>query len=561
MANRPSYPQPVRRRLRVFSLDPTHSRIHGSTAIVSVPWEPLRPGPSGRRIRVIDARADGSRTPGVDLDDPALLAQDGLPPDPDDPAFRQQSVYAALSALLETLDLARGRRLQWRNVWRGTSDGPAVRPLDVFPHRIEDNNAFYTPGVGLSFGSYWARDDPGPGLFPGQRIHGCLSQDIVNHEAAHAFLHEVRPMSLEPTGPDALAFHEGFADIVAILQHFRLPGLLEEQVARSGTAIWEPGPFIELAGEFGRGSGSDRAVREALAAAAGPYTDAHEPHARGAFLVAALFEAFFAAYTSRISRLLRVAGLGAAPAAAALPADLVRLVCAEARACASIVLTMAVRAVDYLPPVDITFADFLDAVVAADSDLYPEDRDGFRRSFVESCRRRGIFPSTVPRRTAGPSFEVAGLDPLPTQQALLMATRDLGPYGPQAAVRRGGGQLDRSWRGALLKWGRSQAASLGFDSGALHVDGGNAGFRLDQDGFPTAIVSARLIQRNGDPPSAWAGAPLLGGVTVVAAADGRILHVVRKPVPGVGSDGEAALEGLIEHDGASAAAFTCTSAP
>ena len=135
--------------------------------------------------------------------------------------------------------------------------------MPVFPHRSRAANAFYAPGEGLSFGSFIATDDPEM-LFPGQWVHGCLSHDIVNHEAAHAFLHELRPLSLTPTGPDALAFHEGFADILAILQHFTLPGLLEAQIAQGGAPLWEPGPFVDLAVEFGHGSGRGRAVRTAL---------------------------------------------------------------------------------------------------------------------------------------------------------------------------------------------------------------------------------------------------------------------------------------------------------
>ncbi len=199
----------------------------------------------------------------MDLDHPYLLATDGLEPDESNPQFHQQMVYAVLSSLLETLDNARGRHLVWRNVWRSSPGGPGVRPLPVFPHRSRQANAFYAPGEGLSFGSFVATDDPEV-LFPGQWVHGCLSHDIVNHEAAHAFLHELRPLSLTPTGPDALAFHEGFADILAILQHFTLPGLLEAQVAQGGAPLWEPGPFVDLAVEFGHGSGRGRAVRTAL---------------------------------------------------------------------------------------------------------------------------------------------------------------------------------------------------------------------------------------------------------------------------------------------------------
>ncbi|MGB8020317.1 MAG: hypothetical protein WCF04_03740 [Candidatus Nanopelagicales bacterium] len=552
----------------MFSLDPTHSRLTGATTVLSVPWEPLRPGPAGSRIRVMDDRPDGTNAGLLDLDDPDLLAQDGLAPDESDPLFRQQMVYAVIASLLETLDQARGRHLVWRNIWRDSPDGPRVRPLAVFPHRIRGANAFYAPGEGLSFGSFEARADPEAPLFPGQWVHGCLSHDIVNHEAGHAFLHELRPMSLQPTGLDALAFHEGFADILAILQHFRLPGLLESQVAQSGTAIWQPGPFVQLAAEFGQGSGKKEAVRVALddAQAPAPYTRFTEPHDRGAVLVAALFEAFFATYVLRITPILRVAGYSSATTATTLPGEMIALVCDQARAAATTVLNMTVRALDYLPPVDIQFGDFLEAVVLADTDLHPDDRFGFRRSFVEACRRRAIYATSrqeaeLDRRES----IVAKLEPLPTQQALVLATHDLGDeHVTDPSRARAGGQLNRWWRAELLEWGQRNAEHLGLDKELLRVDGGNASFRWNQDGFPTGVVTVRFTQRNEQVearmPDRLRGVPLVGGVTLISHADGIVHHAVCKPVPGVGLAGFDALERITsEADPAAQAAFGCLS--
>ncbi len=548
------YPPPARRRLRVFSLDPTHSRLSGSSVVLSVPWEELQPGPRGSRIAVADWYPDGSGPePGVDLDDRDLLAQDGLAPDESDPQFHHQMVYAVLASLLETLDQARGRRLVWSNVWRGT-EGPPVRPLTVMPHALSIANAHFSPGVGLSFGSFQASGDLSSGLFPNQWVHACLSHDIVNHEAAHAFLYELRPQSLEPTGLDSIAFHEGFADIVAVLQHFRLPGLLEGQILRSGAAIWEPGPFVELAGEFGRGAGRTGALRKALddTDEPTPYTQFDEPHARGAVLTAALFEAFFGAYTTGIAPQLRVAGIRGAGSTPTLPQELVGQVAEQARLAAAMVLTMTVRAIDYLPPVDITFGDFVDAVVCADTDLFPEDRFGFRRSFVEACRRRGIVPASGRPAGRRPDDTVARqLDPLPTRQALMIATRDLAGWSVSRSGRaRSAGQLERSWQNALRGWAGRNAERLGLDPEAVELDGGAAGFRMNQDGFPTAVVTARFTQRNrraeADFGDRLGGVPLVGGVTLVAEADGRVRHVVSKPVPGVGVAGGNALERMLD---------------
>jgi hypothetical protein len=44
------------------------------------------------------------------------------------------------------------------------------------------------------------------------------------------------------------------------------------------------------------------------------------------------------------------------------------------------------------PPVDITFGDFLRAVITSDFDLQPSDKSGLRDAFMQAFRVRGIVP-------------------------------------------------------------------------------------------------------------------------------------------------------------------------
>jgi hypothetical protein len=63
------------------------SRLAGNEIVtITVPSEPLQPGPSGRLLQVIDydASAGTYYTP-VDLADRVLLAQDGLTPSEGEP--------------------------------------------------------------------------------------------------------------------------------------------------------------------------------------------------------------------------------------------------------------------------------------------------------------------------------------------------------------------------------------------------------------------------------------------------------------------------------------------
>jgi hypothetical protein len=56
---------------------------------------------------------------------------------------------------------------------------------------------------------------------------------------------------------------------------------------------------------------------------------------------------------------------------------------------------MCIRALDYCPPVDITFGDFLRGVITADLDFSPDDRESFRIVFIESFREWGIYPRGI----------------------------------------------------------------------------------------------------------------------------------------------------------------------
>ena len=54
-------------------------------------------------------------------------------------------------------------------------------------------------------------------------------------------------------------------------------------------------------------------------------------------------------------------------------------IAAEAAATAQSTLTMCIRAFDYLPPVDVTFGDFLRALVTADTRWFRATRTASER--------------------------------------------------------------------------------------------------------------------------------------------------------------------------------------
>ena len=121
-----------------------------------------------------------------------------------------------------------------------------------------------------------------------------------------------------------------------------------------------------------------------------------EPHDRGSILVAAVFDAYFTVYARRTFDLFRIfrAG-GGSTDNGDLPVPLAERLAAEASRTAEQFFVICARALDYCPPVDITFGDFLRAVLTADLDFHPDDPDGVRDAFMQAFRLRGIVADEV----------------------------------------------------------------------------------------------------------------------------------------------------------------------
>ena len=265
-----------------------------------------------------------------ELNDPSLLAQNGLAPPEVRPQFHQQMVYAVSRLTIDNFEHALGRKTLWhpvRDPKRGPKDDSVYVPqLRIYPHALREANAYYSPEkVTLLFGYFNANDDNTGEQLPGGTVLTCLSQDIVAHETTHA-LHR---KFVNATNPDVLAFHEGFADVVALLQPVTFPEILRDQIANTRGDFQSHQSLLgQLAGQFGHATGLRGALREAIGQWQGDkwvrpvpnpadYTATTEPHARDAILVAAIFDAFLAIYEKRTADLLRIAmsGTGISPLA------------------------------------------------------------------------------------------------------------------------------------------------------------------------------------------------------------------------------------------------------
>jgi hypothetical protein len=400
----------VYRPLRVYTVDPSLSRFEGATAILNVPYEPVKPGPEGHVIRILGFDGEKPITT-INLEDPRVLINSGLTPSPTNHLFHQQMVYAVASSVYAAFRTALGRHLSWG--FEGK--------LQIRPHVADLQNAFYESSNGmLSFGYYQAPPNTAGNIPPGTYIFTCLSHDIIVHELTHALLDGLRSQFLLPTGPDVLAFHEAISDLVAIFQHFTYQEVLETQIQKSKAKLEQARLLTGIAHEFGYTLGEDRPLRSAIGNEKEfVYGETSDEYARASVLVSAMFDAFIRIYERKTDRYIRLAtsGSGVLPEGN-LSTDLVAILANEAAQLAGQFLSICIRALDYCPPVDVEFGEYLRALITADRDLIPDDKWGYREALIAAFARRKIYPRDVKNLSEDALVWRSPLRPVPPLQPL-----------------------------------------------------------------------------------------------------------------------------------------------
>ena len=251
---------PTHRLLRGYAFDPTLA-TQLETALVSeitykIPWEKLDQGPVGEYIEVVDYDPpSGCFYAPVNLNDERVLAQNGLAPSEGNPQFHQQMVYAVAMTTIDRFERALGRKAFWTDQHPRTgvqTTDQFVPRLRIYPHALRTANAYYSRRKGaLLFGYFPATEDRTSGQFPGGMVFTCLSHDVVAHETTHALLDGFHEHFLEPTNRDVLAFHEAFADIVALFQHFSFPEVLRHQIDKTRGDLRTENLLAQLAAQVG----------------------------------------------------------------------------------------------------------------------------------------------------------------------------------------------------------------------------------------------------------------------------------------------------------------------
>jgi hypothetical protein len=418
------------RRLTIIAQDPSVKDFKGKIlkTSIDIPAEELAYGPRGYRVSIIDYdtstarfyRSDteyqdstGERKEYIDPykeladagDDAALL---------NDPRFHCQNAYAIIMRTLARFEFALGRRVSW---------GFDGHQIHVAPHAFADANAFYAERErALCFGYFKGSGVTRPN---NEIIFSCLSHDVVAHETTHALLDGLRERYTDPSSPDQAAFHEGFADIIALLSVFSLPDVvgsllpqIEDAARRTRKRVVKGAKkkdvqyvtkkylteenlrnsvLFGLADEMGdelsgiRGSALRRSVELSQIEPKKRkrcYDDAEfqEPHRRGELLVAAVMMSFLQIWLKRIAKYTEQRKLN----------DKLdkSLIVDEGASAAEHLLTMMIRALDYAPPTDILFSDFLSAVLTADADVVPDDsKYCYRETLLKNFGSFGIEPA------------------------------------------------------------------------------------------------------------------------------------------------------------------------
>ena len=394
---------PTTQKLTIIAQDPS-VRLNGKilTTEIEIPAEEILDGPCGYRINVIDYDStsnvlyqpasyqmldNGSYKDPFKRSRPARTAAQHNDALVGDPRFHSQNVYAIAMRILARFEFALGRRVPW---------GSHGHQLHVAPHAFADANAFYSKqDRGLFFG-YFAGGN-------GKPVFACLSHDVVAHETTHALLDGLRGRFLEPSSPDQAAFHEGFADIVALLSVFSLKDLVAKLIDGStGAARLIDQKFLEpdalresvlfgLAEQMGeelskvRGEALRRSIKLAPGRDYMAEPEYQEPHRRGELLVAAIMNAFLEIWLKRLDRVGFIQGRKRDRS----------LVIDEGAAVADHLLTMAIRALDYCPPTDLAFSDYLSALLTIDREVVPDDsRFNYREVLVKCFGAYGIAPDS-----------------------------------------------------------------------------------------------------------------------------------------------------------------------
>ncbi len=283
--------------------------------------------------------------------------------------FIQVSVFATVLRTMymyEEQDTL-GRRVAW---------GFDAPQLLVVPRAGWWANAYYERrSHSLQFFSFRAGN---------KLIHTSLSRDIVAHETAHALIDGIDPDLYDALDPQSLALHEGVADLTAVLIAFRSGKLRRAVLDKTDGSIEKSTNFSSIGEQFGRAidpSGQAGWLRNLLNEDKldpdGDPADEPEEHELSQVITGVLYRFLTVLHTDYKRGLAERFGTSTfAVSGRALFGASEQF------------KRMILRGLDYLPPGEVTFADYGRAILAADQASFEDDT--WRRWLRENFVSRGI---------------------------------------------------------------------------------------------------------------------------------------------------------------------------
>jgi hypothetical protein len=339
---------------------------------IFVSCEPgIMAGPTSSRLAVVDYDADKNfLEPAVEWDEQeryfffkhkgkrVRLTQEHR----EEPQFHQVNVWAIVQSILDMYEQTwiLGRPAPW--AFEGNR-------LILVPHAGQTRNAYYDRlSKSIQFYYFTGR---------GKKVYTCLSHDIIAHETGHAILDGLRPYYLEHSSLQTAAFHEFIADLTAILAGL-LNNELRWEVAKESEGDLKKDKIISsLAEEFGYYSYG----RPYLRTAQDPrkLQDVQEETSQyewSQVLTGAMFDILKEIVAIRKTTKRSDGRLPSVKEALMLAVNRFRRV--------------AFQPLDYLPPADVQFDDYIRAVLRADEIVDPEDKDGYRKAMIKAFKNRGF---------------------------------------------------------------------------------------------------------------------------------------------------------------------------
>lgn len=273
------YPQP--RTLKAFSKP--------EVVIVSVPPKDVQPGPSDRRMYVVDPpkkRPYGPRTAppySGKASEPLSAAHNGhfTHVKPESREFAVAAMYATVRRVLDIWEDYLGKPLRW--VFAGDYDRLELLPLVKF------ENAQAGHGF-LEFG--FARNARRSDL----RDAYCLNFDVLAHEFGHCMIDSLigYPESDATTSIDYGAFHESGADLVSIVSALHFDSVVKHILDSTKGNLFSKNELSRI-GELSESRELRRAFNNLKMSDVGD-----EPHDRSEPLTGAFFDVFVEVFQKKL---------------------------------------------------------------------------------------------------------------------------------------------------------------------------------------------------------------------------------------------------------------------